>query len=192
MKAFSSNKFFLILSIFFILFRLILNGCLYKTEEGVNNEKDTDQDNFFEGITNETEKKQKCFSLSYSDYFQSKCCYSDNKCNRELADGSEEECPEYSIIYNNCGMAGILQPYTVDICTGISLVQGYCCFVKTKQYGNACIRTKNLNKDKNTATDQIIAYINKIKNETEIDSVECEGCYIKYYALLIIITVIFF
>ena len=195
MKVFTPNKFILNLLLFLLSFEFILNtGCNYKkTKEGsvIN----TDDEDILNGIAiNSDEAKQKCFSLSYSESQTGKCCYKDEKCEAEATPGAlgEEYCAKDSIIFNNCGMAGVYQPLTKEICTEISLVQGYCCFVKTKTKGNACIRTKELNKEKNTATDQIKNYVKGLSiNPDEIESVLCKGNYIKYYWLFIIFAVIF-
>ena len=189
MKVFILNKF--ILYLLLLSFEFILNdGCSYKkTKDG--NTLTTGND-YLNGITNTTEAKQMCFSLSYSDVFEHKYCYtsSGNKCIEETGTGAE--CPQDTIIANNCGMAGVYQPLTKEICTEISLVQGYCCYIKTKSKGTACIRTKELNKDKNTVTDQMKQYIqdNNV-NPDEIDFVLCKGNYIKYYWIFIIFAVIF-
>ena len=195
MKVFTPNKFILNLLLFLLSFEFILNtGCNYKkTKEGsvIN----TDDEDILNGIAiNSDEAKQKCFSLSHSESQTGKCCYKDEKCEAEATPGAlgEEYCAKDSIIFNNCGMAGVYQPLTKEICTEISLVQGYCCFVKTKTKGNACIRTKELNKEKNTATDQIKNYVKGLSiNPDEIESVLCKGNYIKYYWLFIIFAVIF-
>lgn len=189
MKAFTPNKFILYLLLLFLSFEFILNtGCNFKKAKD-GNMFNTDSENYLSGITNTTEAKQMCFSLSHSDVQTDECCYFNNKCSSK---GSEtgEECPTGTIISNNCGMAGVYQPLTKEICTEISLVQGYCCFVKTKSKGTACIRTKELNKEKNTATDQIKDYVKK-SNDDEIEFVLCEGNYIKLYWLFIIFAVIF-
>ena len=62
-------------------------------------------------------------------------------------------------IFNNCGMAGIYQPVSEEVCQEISLVQGYCCFAELSNNEKACIRTKKLNKDKNTETSEIKSYV---------------------------------
>ena len=196
MKVFAPNKFLLNLLLLLLSFDFILNitGCNYKkVKDGpiLNTVTTTGVDNYLNGISGD-EAKQMCFSLSHSEVEEHKCCYKDNICQKEGAEVSGDDyCPNDSDIYNNCGMAGVYQPVTKEICTEISLVQGYCCFVKTKTKGNACIRTKELNKEKNTATDQIKNYIKGIgTNPDEIQSVLCKGNYIKYYWLFIIFAVI--
>ena len=44
-------------------------------------------------------------------------------------------------------MASIYQPVTADRCTEISLVDGFYCFIKTNNNGNACIRQKEIDED---------------------------------------------
>ena len=192
MKVFTPNKFIFNLLLLLLSFEFILNddGCLFKkTKESTPS--NTLTDNIIEGITDISEAMQKCFSLSNSDVHQEKCCYDND--NKKCVDESVSDsvCPEMTDIPNNCGMAGIYKPKTKEICTEISLVQGYCCFVQIKNKGTACIRTKELNKDKNTVTDQMKQYIqdNNV-NPDEIDFVLCKGNYIKYYWIFIIFAVI--
>ena len=192
MKVFIPNKCILNLILLLLSFDFILNEspCVFKkTKDGAI--VYTDDEQYLNGITDEKEKKQMCFSLSHSDSQDEKCCYKNNECIKYV-DETDADCPVETQIYNNCGMAGIYQPLTKEICTEISLVQGYCCFVKTKTKGTACIRTKELNKEKNTVTDQMKKYINDNGvNANEIESVECKGDYFKFYWLLIIFAVIF-
>ena len=190
MKVFIPNKCILNLILLLLSFEFILNeACLYKkTKEG---ESVSTDDHYLNGITDDNEKKQMCFSLSHSDSQDEKCCYKNGGCEK-YETGTDANCPVETQIFNNCGMAGIYQPLTKEICTEISLVQGYCCFVKTKSKGTACIRTKELNKEKNTVTDQMKKYINDNGvNANEIESVECKGDYFQFYWLLIIFAVIF-
>ena len=137
----------------------------------------------------EDEQIQKCFSFStMSDETLNKCCFTrgdtsnPNKCNPSIG----TVCPDETKVPNNCGMAGIFKPLTADLCKEISLVQGYCCYVKLKKDSTesaSCIRTKKLNKNKNEATDQIKKYVG---DEYTIESVECHGENLKYYWLIII------
>ena len=99
-------------------------------------------------------------------------------------------------ITNNCGMALYYQPQTKEVCTEISLVDGYCCFVKTKSYGNACIRQGEIDEDnKNQITDEMKNAVNRLKDKTkitgdvvvEIESVECEGYYMTFYGLSLLL-----
>ena len=105
-------------------------------------------------------------------------------------EGDVLACPGISGIHNNCGIVGIYEPVSPESCTKMLLVQGYCCFVKTDN-GNACIRTKELNKkEKNSTTIYIDNYIKKINQNAKILSVECNGNNLKYYLLLIIFSII--
>ena len=112
---------------------------------------------------------------------------SNSGCIKEDTEGSEIiECPEDSHIINNCGMAGVYEPVISTICTEISLVQGYCCFVETNK-GTACIRTKKLHKDVNATTDQIDTYVKSIFNDGEVKKVICKGWNLKIYNILIVL-----
>ena len=89
-------------------------------------------------------------------------------------------------------MALYYQPITAETCTEISLVDGYCCFVKTKNQGNACVSQKTIDADKkNEITDDVINYIKKfnLNPAPVIESVECKGFYEKYYGFLLLLTI---
>ena len=98
-------------------------------------------------------------------------------------------------ITNNCGMVLWNQPQKKEDCIEISLVDGYCCYVKTKSYGNACIRQGEIDEDnKNKITDEMKNAVNRLKDKTqigdavvEIESVECEGYYIAFYGLSLLL-----
>ena len=102
---------------------------------------------------------------------------------------------EQTKITNNCGMVLWNQPQKKEDCTEISLVDGYCCYVKTKSYGNACIRQGEIDEDnKNKITDEMKNAVNRLKDKTktgeaavEIESVECEGYYIEFYGLSLLL-----
>ena len=171
-----------------VLFTIILSlnyiyisnvGCDYWEKE---DKKAVTDANYLSQLHTEEEKKQKCYSLSnFKGVGNSLCCYNKNKgCFKNETDTDPNECPKGSTIYNNCGMAGIYEPVYSTICTEISLVQGYCCFVKTS-IGNACIRTKELDENVNATTEQINKYVN---GEAEIQSVICNGWNLKLYKML--------
>ena len=154
-----------------------------------------------EGL-NDDEKKQKCFSFSNSDVFDHQCCYNkvSQECIKETTD-VDVVCPKKSQVYNNCGMAGIYQPITSVTCTEISLVQGYCCYANFTDGSSACIRTKELNKNKNSKTNQMEKYFEEVKEKyksdgnelsstLDFDTVICEGFNLKNYWHFIILTVI--
>ena len=201
MKVFSPYNSILSIMILLLSFSFISNDddpCKYKlSKEG--NELSTDS-NYLNGITDDAEKKQKCFSLSHSDFFTDLCCYksSSNSCVKVAYTPETSPtipggvvCAEKSKVYNNCGMSGVYQPETSEICTEISLVQGYCCYVKTKNHGTGCVRTKELEKDKNTPTEKLKKYVSSCDGNAEIESVVCKGNSMKFTFLLLIFTVIF-
>ena len=193
-------------------------------------------------LGNDTDRKEKCFSLSYS-FGNGECCFSHNRCIdssnpinssnssnfiyqtdqtnptdgnteistsdiilsssidssklRNIQEKDEMDCPKKIglNISNNCGMVGIYMPKNNTQCNGISLVQGYCCFVKIKDKNNnsnnnnnnnqnftACLRAKQLNKDKNKVPAEIEKYVNN--NGGVIESVECGQFNLKLYWIL--------
>ena len=97
-------------------------------------------------------------------------------------------------ITNNCGMAQWCQPSSKETCTEISLVDGYCCFVKTSSHGNACIRQGEIDEDnKNEITDEMrnaVKRLNTGTGEPVITSVECKGYYIAFYGLSLLLLAI--
>ena len=109
---------------------------------------------------------------------------------RNIQEKVEMECPKKIglNISNNCGMVGIYMPEKNTQCNGISLVQGYCCFVKIKDKNenknkyNACLRAKQLNKDKNKVPAEIEKYVQN--KGGEIESVECGQFNLKLYWIL--------
>ena len=104
---------------------------------------------------------------------------------------SNIECPnEKNTLFNNCGLAGIYEPVSAETCKEISLVQGHCCFVKIKSGEKVCVRTKKLNKEKNTVTDEIKSYIGSYGTTFDIESVECNCNFLQFYSLLLMISVI--
>ena len=190
-------------SLFFLLSIILIDysfcdlvGCKYKTSSAQTKDNaDITDDNYLKD-SNEDKNKQKCFSLSNSDVNPGEWCYykdtsNNNKqsCyNKESSTGIYGTCPIESKITNNCGMALYYQPITEETCTEISLVDGYCCFVKTKYQGTACVSQKTIDEDKkNEITDDIINYIKKFNDLNPapiIESVVCKGSYEKYYGFL--------
>lgn len=124
------------------------------------------------------------------------CCYNsgNNECFAKV-NNNDADCPKDSLIYNNCGMAGVYQPITTEICTEISLVQGYCCYANFTDGSSACLRTKELNKDKDSATNQMKEYFSSVKlkyqkerkdlTDLDFDKVKCEGYNLKNYLFFI-------
>ena len=190
----SKNILFTIFLIFSLISFSFSKGCKYqKTKDGI--EESTYSD-YLKGYDEKEEdkKKQACFSLSFSKVFNQVCCYDKekNECTDEA--GGENNniiCPQETKIPNNCGLAGMYQPETKETCTGIGLVKGYCCYVDFGNNGKACIKTIELNEEKNSMTEMISDYINKYKNEKKIDliakSVECKGFHLKSVLNLLIV-----
>ena len=197
----SKNTLFTIFLIFSLISFSFSKGCKYKkTKNG--NEDYTNPDYLKEYDDEEDKKKQACFSLSFSKVFDQVCCYDKekNECTDEA--GGENDniiCPQETKIPNNCGLAGMYQPETKEACTEIGLVKGYCCYVAFGAYGKACIKTIELNEDKNSMTEMISDYINKYKNENKnksvigliAKSVECKGFNLKSVLNLLIIGLLF-
>ena len=93
-------------------------------------------------------------------------------------------------ITNNCGMAQWCQPSSKETCTEISLVDGYCCYVKIKGHGTACIRQGEIDEDnKNEITDEMKKAVNRLSTigNVEIESVQCKGYYIAFYGLSLLL-----
>ena len=95
-------------------------------------------------------------------------------------------------ITNNCGMVLWNQPQKKEDCTEISLVDWYCCYVKTKSYGTACIRQGEIDEDnKNEITDEMRKAVNRLRTaepaNVAIKSVQCKGYYITIYGLSLLL-----
>ena len=172
------------------------SGCSYKTDASQTTSSNTDDGNYLTS-SNADENKQKCFSLSKSDVESDFCCYdsSQSKCVTGTEEGTHGnvDCPTSSDqdLRNNCGMAKFYQPVSKEACTEISLVNGYCCFVKTKNNGNACLKQDEIDEDeKDEITDYMKDYFRNrlgLNPDTEIVSVQCEGSLLKYYGFLMIL-----
>ena len=149
---------FIFLNIILVQFSFSADGCDYILDAYTTV---TTGGNYLTS-SNSDENKQKCFSLSNSEAQRSKCCYKkigDKEICTSDTSGEGVECPTQSTIKNNCGMALIYEPTTKEICTEISLVNGYCCFVKTKSKGNACLKQDEIDEDeKNEITDYMRDY----------------------------------
>ena len=143
---------------------------------------------------------QTCFSLSFSDVNNGQCCY--------VKDGDKEYCTtDYSVsgakcpetddykskIANNCGMAKFYQPQTEVACTEISLVDGYCCYVETKNHGTACVRQDEIDEDEKTKIyDEMRDAVKRLKltsgdADPEVTNVVCEGNYMTYYVFSLLL-----
>ena len=139
--------------------------------------------------SNAEENKQSCFSLSTA---TDKCCYlSGTTPTCQVGEGGGAVCPNLSDIKNNCGMALFYQPVSKEVCTEISLVNGYCCFVETNNHGSACLKQDEIDEDeKDEITDYMKDYFrNRLgyNPDTEIKSVQCEGSLLKYYGFLMVL-----
>ena len=193
-----SYALFIFLNVLLIQIPFSEAGCKYKTDasQTASNCADTDTGTYLTS-SNVNENKQKCFSLSKSDVQSNFCCYdrSQSKCVTEPPEGTSGtiDCPRPSDpkLSNNCGMAKFYQPVSKEACTEISLVNGYCCFVKTKNYGNACLKQDEIDEDeKDEITDYMKDYFRNrlgLNPDEEIASVQCEGSLLKYYGFLIIL-----
>ena len=188
MKTILFKCFNLNLLLVLLIFTKVLSAPCSYVENAGEATKTTDA-NFLKDLSGD-EAKQKCFSLSDSDVQDGKCCFDNNECTIDQT----KECPVETKVDNNCGLAGIYQPLTSSTCTDISLVQGYCCFVKLKNnMGTSCIRTKELNKEKNTPTEQMSKYIFSFIQNYEIESVVCKGFNLKrYWVIFVFVAIILF
>ena len=192
------------LTLLFIILMLfqqsILNdeptGCNYKTSSSSGTS--TTDSNY---LTKEEKANiQTCFSLSFSDVNNGQCCYvkvgNKEYCTTDSS-VSGAKCPETddykSKIANNCGMAKFYQPQTEDACTEISLVDGYCCHVKTKEHGTACVRQDEIDEDDKTKIyDEMRDAVKRLKLTTgdadpEVTKVVCEGNYMTYYVFSLLL-----
>ena len=169
-------------------------GCYYKASTL------TDASYLTQNADEINNNKLKCFSLSNSDINSGLCCYYKSGNQQFCAKESENsgltlECPTNSIIANNCGMSLFFQPQSADECTEISLVDGFCCYVETRSHGKACVRTDEIDEDDKTKiTDKIRNAVNKLKlasttetGDIEITSVKCEGYYMKFFGLSLLL-----
>ena len=194
----------------FLLFQYsFCTGCKYReTPEQAAIETD---DDYLSSVSGTEAKKQKCFSLSFSDVFDKQCCYQKDSNKETCVEGSSDEsggsdeenglyCPQQTQIANNCGMAGVYQPADPTICTDISLVNGYCCYVETSDKGVFCgsrddMTDENKKEIPEDVRDYVRDYLNRFKKEgetitTTVKSITCEGYYLKYYGLLILMAIL--
>ena len=190
-----SYALFIFLNILLIQLPFSKEGCTYYITSST---QATTDDNYLKS-SNADENKQACFSLSGAN---NPCCYKkDSSTGKQtcesgpgVSDGGDISCPKASKINNNCGMALFYQPESKEACTEISLVNGYCCFVKTKaasNKGNACLKQDEIDEDeKDEITDYMKDYFRNrlgLNPDDEIVSVACEGSFLKYYGFLMIL-----
>ena len=191
------------MSLTLLLFSLMIfhqSICTYSDTNAckISSTQNTNVDYLSQKDEDENTNILKCFALSETDINPGECCYykdsDDNKqyCVLNGSSVSNPKCPsdsDYkSDITNNCGMALYYQPQSREDCTDISLVDGFCCYVQTKNNGAACVRQEELDEHKkNKITDEMRKAVNKLKSssvgDVEIDSVECEGYYMTFYGL---------
>ena len=84
-------------------------------------------------------------------------------------------------------MAGIFQPNSSDICTEISLVQGFCCFVSFKINNTdsySCLHVKKLNNKKEMDSNEIRDFELTAAPGEDIVEVKYESFKLKYYWIL--------
>ena len=198
-------------SILFVLSLLLFQlsfcddvGCLYRSYQGQPLDKLNITNDKYLSSRREEENIQKCFSLSNSDVFNRTCCYKKNiNENRTYCIDSKDQnlndpniqCPQDTVITNNCGMSLYYQPVSYEICTDISLVDGFCCLVKVKNKGSACLKQDTIDEDnKDKITDYMKNYLkNTYKvDEKDIETVDCKGYFFKYYGLLLLLLAVMY
>lgn len=175
------------------------HGCLHKTRK--------DGDTIINSFTENSGKNSRadCFSYSYypneeeGGVFQDLCCYNNatHKCTT-FTEGKGVICPTASSadsIQNRCGNSGVYEPHEDSDCTGVSLVEAYCCYVETEVDGvkhTACLRSKDM-KDKDDWTDDINDQLKKFPNHKK-QRIKCAGGFIKnalYSAVVLIAFALF-
>ena len=187
-KYLNIYKLFLFLFLFIISFDLTNNElCQY------NNGEETLRQ-YLNGTDYIENKKKKCFALS-NNFGNDKCCFdNENKICIQEYNSNNIECPLDTIVPNNCGLAGIYQPKSKEICQEISLVQGFCCYVKiTLDNGtesHSCLRVKKLKKDKKAESNEIGSFVNSVVQNAKIEE-ECKSSKLKFYWILNFIFILF-
>ena len=176
-------------------------GCQYRTDASQTKDNAPYTDSKYLTSNDEKQNMQSCFSLSHSDLVEGQCCYKKNAADKKAycydkdkSSSTDLICPNSTEtgVKNNCGMALYYQPMTTDICTEVSLVDGVCCFVQTKNHGKVCLRQDKVDEDKkDKITDYMKDYFrNKLKindPDNEIEKVYCNGNYIKFYGMLLLL-----
>ena len=195
----SLNLLYIILLIIIINFSHAVDFCYY--QQNKDDEDGVEATSSY--LSQNTEDKSAaavCHSLSHTPVNTEKCCYdtTDGQCvysdkeETDFQDKSRYKCPEDTVIHNSCGMAGVYQPIEESVCTEISLVGGYCCFVTSKKDGvnsTSCLRNQKLSKNVNDITDQIkeaLAY-----NNSEFVSMKCQGSYMKNIWMIVALVTLF-
>ena len=190
------NLLYIILLIIIINFSHAVDLCYYQQnkddEDGV---KATSS--YLSQNTEDKSAAAVCHSLSHTPVNTEKCCYdtSGNQCVKyadSMEDGPNYKCPEDTVVNNSCGMAGIYQPIEESVCTEISLVGGYCCFVTSKKdnkNSTSCLRNQKLSKNVNDITDQIKEALTY--GESEFVSMKCQGNYMKNIWTIVALVTLF-
>ena len=194
-------KSFIYLNIYkLILFLFLITISIYPTINQFCNYNNNNQNlnDYLKGTSEE--KKKKCIALS--NYFGNElCCYDSNSgdcLNKIRGTKSSEnyECPEETIVPNNCGMAGIYQPKSPEICKEISLVQGFCCYVKlniNSTESSSCLRIKKITKDKKMESNEIKDFVNLAAKGLDIGEIvaDCKSFKLSSYWILNFIKILF-
>lgn len=97
------------------------------------------------------------------------------------------KCPQTSIVPNNCGLVGTSKPSTKEDCSGVSLPESYCCFVKHSD-GASCRRLDyfaDINGDNKEVKKEVEQY------GVSFISVVCSEKLAHYFTFLSVLTLIF-
>ena len=102
--------------------------------------------------------------------------------------------PEPSLIPNNCGLVGILEPLSEENCTAITIPEAHCCFVTInydnngKSQSHVCRRLKKKPKKNNDVSEVEDSLKNLGATPTEI---VCMGYFIKSFLYFFVLILIF-
>ena len=102
--------------------------------------------------------------------------------------------PEPSLIPNNCGLVGILEPLSEENCTAITIPEAHCCFVTInyenngKSQSHVCRRLKKKPKKNNDVSEVEESLKNLGATPTEI---VCMGYFIKSFLYFFVLILIF-
>ena len=196
----SLNLLYIILLIIIINFsHAEIKVCKYQKDKDDEDGEDADK-TYLSGNTEDKTAVTVCHSLSHTPVNTEKCCYdtTGERCvystdeKNDFTGKSTYKCPEDTVIHNSCGMAGVYQPIEESVCTEISLVGGYCCFVTSKKNGvnsTSCLRNQKLSKNVNDITDQIKEALTY--GESEFVSMKCQGNYIKNIWMIVALVTLF-
>ena len=168
----------------FLLYLLSINyikikstGCTYKKSSADTEYKNTDNDGEVDKAT--------CWSYSFTvEADEQKCCYnkSTKKCEAKTINDESSgdlECPDESTIINRCGSAGVAVPFEASLCTKISLIESYCCYVEVKKKSDgtktaACLRSSDQEDEEDEPTDDIAEQLSEYP-EYEFVRNDCRG-----------------